>query len=65
MLELVLLVLSDVMVHCVASTFEVDLLTRSEMHMAADVHVAVLLAEECLLQVPTCGTVIGLSTILF
>ena len=53
--ELILLLLSDVMAHCVASTFEVDLPTRSEMHMAVDV--AVLLADECLLQVPTCGTV--------
>ena len=54
--ELILLLLSDVMAHCVASTFEVDLPTRSEMHMAVDV--AVLLAdEECLLQVPTCGKV--------
>ena len=46
--------LSDVMAHSVASTFEVDLPIRSEMHMAVDV--AVLLADECLLQVPTCGT---------
>ena len=53
--ELILLLLSDVMAHCVASTFEVDLPTRSEMHMAVDV--AVLLTDECLLQVPTCGTV--------
>ena len=53
--ELILLLLSDVMAHCIASTFEVDLPTRSEMHMAVDV--AVLLADECLLQVPTCGTV--------
>ena len=53
--ELILLLLSDVMAHCVASTFEVDLPTRSEMHMAVDV--AVLLADECLLQVPTCVTV--------
>ena len=45
--ELILLLLSDVMAHCVASTFEVDLPTRSEMHMAVDV--AVLLADECLL----------------
>ena len=35
--ELILLLLSDVMAHCVASTFEVDLPTRSEMHMAADI----------------------------
>ena len=40
--ELILLLLSDVMAHCVASTFEVNLPTRSEMHMAVDV--AVLLA---------------------
>ena len=46
--------LSDVMAHSVASTFEVDLPIRSEMHMAVDV--AVLLADECFLQVPTCGT---------
>ena len=50
--ELILLLLSDAMVHCVASTFEVDLPTRSEMHMA--VGIAVL---ECLLPIPTCGTV--------
>ena len=42
------------MAQCVASKFEVDLPTRSEMHMAVDV--AVLLADECLLQVPTRGT---------
>ena len=40
----ILLLLSDVMVHCVASTFEVDLPIRSEMHMAVDVACAVLLA---------------------
>ena len=53
--ELILRLLSDVMGHCVASTFEVDLPIRSEMHMAVDV--AVLLADECILQIPTHGTV--------
>ena len=51
------------MAHCVASTFEVDLPTRSEMHMAADV--AVLPADECLLQVHIPVEQLGLSTILF
>ena len=51
------------MAHCVASTFEVDLPTRSEMHMAVDV--AVLLADECLLQVPTSGTVRFVNRLFF
>ena len=58
--ELIQLLLSDVMAHCVASTFEVDLPTRSEMHMAVDV--AVLLADECLLQ--QLGLLTGYSSFL-
>ena len=61
--ELILLLLSGVMAHCVASTFEVDLPTRSEMHLAVDV--AVLLVDECLLQVPTGGTVRFVNRLFF
>ena len=61
--ELILLLLSDVMVHCAATKFEVlewsISPTRSEMHMAADIlrrEVSSSPLDECLLQVPTSRT---------
>ena len=63
--ELILLLLSDVMAHCVASTFEVNLPTRSEMHMAVDVYSS---PPSCMMSA-SCKSLpveqLGLSTILF
>ena len=58
-LELILLLLSDVMVHCAATAFGLlewsSSPTKSEMHMAADIlrrDVSSSPPDECLLQVP-------------